>query len=76
MPGGRRGRQHGHDVHVSRRTRITHGNAGITLTIVLLVVRIEAPWIIAIHRFLEISIGIAVALILTALWSEAKPASP
>jgi len=42
----------------------------------MLAVRTEAPWIIAIHRFLEISIGIAVALILTALWPERKPASP
>jgi uncharacterized membrane protein YgaE (UPF0421/DUF939 family) len=50
--------------------------AGITLAIVMLAVRTEAPWIIAIHRFLEISIGIAVALILTALWPERKPASP
>jgi uncharacterized membrane protein YgaE (UPF0421/DUF939 family) len=50
--------------------------AGITLAIVMLAVRTEAPWIIAIHRFLVISIGIAVALILTALWPERKPTSP
>lgn len=42
--------------------------AGITLTIVLLVVRGKAPQLIAVHRFAEVSLGIAVALIFTALW--------
>jgi uncharacterized membrane protein YccC len=42
--------------------------AGITLTIVMLVTRGEAPWIIAVHRFVEVSLGIAVALALTYLW--------
>jgi len=30
---------------------------------------------VALHRFVEISIGLAVGLILTALWPEPKPAS-
>ncbi len=42
--------------------------AGITLTIVMLVVRGEAPQLIAVHRFIEVSLGIAVALALSALW--------
>ncbi len=47
--------------------------AGITLAIVLLVARTQPAWIIAIHRFIEISVGIAVGLILTAVWPESKP---
>src|SRR5215472_9753097 len=42
--------------------------AGITLAIVMLVARAEPAWMIAIHRFLEISVGIAVGLLLTAVW--------
>jgi uncharacterized membrane protein YccC len=41
--------------------------AGITLTIVMLVVRGKAPQLIAVHRFVEVSLGIAVALAFTAL---------
>jgi uncharacterized membrane protein YccC len=49
--------------------------AGITLAVVMLVVRAEPAWIIAIYRFLEISVGIAVGLLLTAIWPEPKPAA-
>ncbi len=42
--------------------------AGITLTIIMLVTRTTAPWLIAVHRFIEVSMGIAVALVLTMLW--------
>ena len=42
--------------------------AGITLTIVMLVPRDIAPWLIAVHRFVEVSLGIAVALVFTVLW--------
>jgi len=47
--------------------------AGITLVIVMLVARTQPPWIIAIHRFIEISTGIAVGLVLTAAWPESRP---
>ena len=47
--------------------------AGITLAIVMLVARTRPAWIIAVHRFVEISVGIAVALILTAVWPESQP---
>jgi uncharacterized membrane protein YccC len=46
--------------------------AGITLAIVMLVPRVKPPWVIALHRFVEVSVGIAVGLILTALWPEEK----
>ncbi len=42
--------------------------AGVTLMIVTLVVRGNTPVVIAAHRFVEVSLGIAVALALTALW--------
>ncbi len=42
--------------------------AGITFTIVYLVPREIAPWLVAFHRFVEVSLGIVVALALTALW--------
>jgi uncharacterized membrane protein YgaE (UPF0421/DUF939 family) len=42
--------------------------AGITLTIVLLIPHTRAPWIVGWHRFLEVSLGIAVALAMTMVW--------
>ena len=48
--------------------------AGITLAIVTLVPRSQAPFVIALHRFVEVSIGIAFALALSALWPEREPA--
>jgi uncharacterized membrane protein YccC len=44
--------------------------AGVTLAIVMLLARAEPAWQIAIHRFIEVSIGIAVGLALTGLWPE------
>ena len=44
--------------------------AGITLAIVMLVPRTHSPWIVAAHRFVEVSIGIVIGLLLTALWPE------
>lgn len=42
--------------------------ACITFTIITIVNRAEVPAVIAVHRFIEVSIGIAVALALTGLW--------
>jgi uncharacterized membrane protein YgaE (UPF0421/DUF939 family) len=42
----------------------------VALTIVLLIPRTGLAWEVALHRFAEVSIGIAVALILTAIWPE------
>jgi uncharacterized membrane protein YccC len=44
--------------------------AGVTLTIVLLVPRTGTASRVALHRFSEVCIGIAVALILTVVWPE------
>jgi uncharacterized membrane protein YgaE (UPF0421/DUF939 family) len=48
--------------------------AGITLAIVTLIARAEPAWMIAIHRFLEISVGIAAGLLVSAVWPEPEPA--
>ncbi len=48
--------------------------AAITLSIVLLVPRTSAPWLIGWHRFLEVSLGIAVALVVTTAWPRPKAA--
>ena len=42
--------------------------AGIAVAIVMLIVRAEAPWVAGIHRFVEVSIGIMVGLIFSAVW--------
>ena len=49
--------------------------AGITLTIVLLVAHSAPAWVVAVHRFIEISIGIVVGLLITAAWPEAQAAA-
>jgi len=43
---------------------------GVALAIVLLVPRTGPAWQVALHRFIEVSIGIGVALILSVLWPE------
>jgi uncharacterized membrane protein YgaE (UPF0421/DUF939 family) len=42
--------------------------AGITLAIIMLIPHTAAAWIVALHRFTEVSIGIVVGLAVTALW--------
>jgi uncharacterized membrane protein YgaE (UPF0421/DUF939 family) len=46
--------------------------AAITLSIILLVPRAQAPWITGWHRFLEVSLGIFVALVVTTVWPLGK----
>lgn len=46
--------------------------AGTTLAIVLLIPRHDPPWQVALHRFAEVSIGIAVALIFALVWPEGE----
>lgn len=47
--------------------------AGITLTIVMMIARPVSPWVIGLHRFAEVAIGIAAGLMVTSVWSEASP---
>ena len=46
---------------------------GMTASIVLLIPRTEPAWHIAFHRFAEVSIGLAVALIFAWAWPEKEP---
>jgi uncharacterized membrane protein YccC len=50
--------------------------AGITFAIIVLIPRSNPGWIVALHRFFEVSVGIVVALLLAALWPEHQPGSP
>ena len=42
--------------------------AAITLSVVVLITHDRPPWIVATHRFIEVSLGIAVALLMTVAW--------
>jgi uncharacterized membrane protein YgaE (UPF0421/DUF939 family) len=42
--------------------------AAITLSIILLIAHQRPAWIVSWHRFVEVSVGIAVALVVTKLW--------
>jgi uncharacterized membrane protein YccC len=53
-----------------RLEKTAYRYASITLTIIVLIPRAVAPWLIALHRFIEVSVGIIVALTVVALWPE------
>ena len=48
--------------------KVGYSYACITLVIIVLIPRAEAPWIAAAHRFAEVSLGILVALGVVAMW--------
>ncbi len=50
--------------------RAAYRFAGITLAITMLIVHPKPAWTISLHRFIEVSLGIAVALALTTVWPE------
>jgi uncharacterized membrane protein YgaE (UPF0421/DUF939 family) len=50
--------------------RTAYRYASIALAVVMLVARAQPAWVVAVHRFTEVSIGIAVGLVLTLLWPE------
>jgi uncharacterized membrane protein YgaE (UPF0421/DUF939 family) len=55
---------------VTRTDRSAYRFAGMTLAIVLLTPRVAPVWRIAVNRFVEVAIGIAVALLMTVAWPE------
>lgn len=55
---------------VLRVDRSAYRYAGITLAIVMLIPRSRSVSLIALHRFFEVSLGIAIGLILSAAWPE------
>jgi hypothetical protein len=48
----------------------------ITLAIIVLIPRSAPPWSVGLHRFIEVSVGIVVALAIVALWPEYQRPSP
>jgi uncharacterized membrane protein YgaE (UPF0421/DUF939 family) len=50
------------------RFRGAYRFAAITLSIILLIAHTSPAWIVASHRFVEVSVGIAVALALSEVW--------
>jgi uncharacterized membrane protein YccC len=59
-----------------RLEKTAYRYASITLTIIVLILRSAPAWIIVLHRFLEVSVGIMVALAIVALWPEHRRLSP
>jgi uncharacterized membrane protein YgaE (UPF0421/DUF939 family) len=52
--------------------RTAYRYASVTLVIVMLVTRSANVWLIAIHRFFEVSVGIAIGLLLSEFWPERR----
>ena len=48
--------------------RTAYRFAGVTLAITMLIARDKPAWVVAAHRFIEVSVGIAVGLVVTAVW--------
>ena len=53
-----------------RLEKTAYRYASITLAIIVLIPRTAAPWTVALHRFIEVSVGIIVALAVVAVWPE------
>ena len=53
-----------------RMEKSAYRYASVTLAIIVLIPRSNAAWIVALHRFVEVSVGILVALALVAIWPE------
>ena len=53
-----------------RLEKTAYRYASITLAIIVLIPRPDPAWTIALHRFLEVSVGIIVALAVVAVWPE------
>ena len=59
-----------------RLEKAAYHYASITLSIIVLIPRSAPAWTIALHRFLEVSVGIIVALAVVAVWPERRRLSP
>src|SRR5437899_2010004 len=53
-----------------RLERTAYRYASVTLTIIVLIPRANPAWIVGLHRFIEVSVGIIVALAVAAFWPE------
>lgn len=61
---------------VFRLEKTAYRYASTTVAIIVLIPRSNPAWSIALHRFIEVSIGIVVALAVVALWPEHRRLSP
>ncbi len=61
---------HAHKHLQEHLDRTAYRYAGVTLAIVMLITPSQSAWVAAAHRFLEVSIGIVVALAMTVVWPE------
>src|SRR6266481_5073920 len=53
-----------------RLERTAYRYASVTLAIIVLIPRTNPAWIVALHRFIEVSVGIIMALAVVAFWPE------
>jgi uncharacterized membrane protein YccC len=53
-----------------RLEKTAYRYASVTLTIIVLIPRTDPAWIVGLHRFIEVSVGIIVALAVVAFWPE------
>jgi len=53
-----------------RLEKTAYRYASVTLTIIVLIPRANPAWIVALHRFIEVSVGILIALVVVAIWPE------
>jgi len=53
-----------------RLEKTAYRYASVTLAIIVLIPRTNPAWIVALHRFIEVSVGIIVALVVVAFWPE------
>jgi uncharacterized membrane protein YgaE (UPF0421/DUF939 family) len=58
-----------------RLEKTAYRYASVTLAIIVLIPRSNPAWMIALHRFIEVSVGIVVALAVVAVWPEQTPAA-
>lgn len=56
---------------IVRLDRSAYRFSGVTLAIILLISSDKPAWLVATRRFFEVTVGIVVALILTAIWPDA-----
>ena len=58
-----------------RMEKTAYRYASVTLAIIVLIPRSNPAWVVAVHRFVEVSVGILVALAITAVWPERQSES-
>jgi uncharacterized membrane protein YgaE (UPF0421/DUF939 family) len=56
-----------------RLEKTAYRYASVTLTIIVLIPRTSPAWIVSLQRFIEVSVGIVVALLVVAIWPERCP---